>query len=126
MNMAFENLDLGLFVLRLVVAVIFLYHGGMKLLSPSMVAKALGWQSMTVVFLGLLEILGALALVFGVFPQAGALLLMFVMLGAIGFKLFTWKIPFASMQATGWEFDLLIFAAALLVFLGGSGAWVLL
>ena len=37
------------------------------------------------------------------------------MLGAIYFKIFKWKMPFTSQTSTGWEFDLVLLAAGLVI-----------
>ena len=124
--MALGTVDFGLFFLRLILGVIFFYHGSIKVLSPAVVAKGLGWKNSFVLLLGIVEVLGALSVILGIYPSLGALFLLLIMLGALWYKIFRWKVPFASMQATGWEFDLILFAVALVVFLGGSGAWVLL
>ena len=120
------NIDLGLFILRLALGVIFLYHGGMKLKAPGMMAKGLGWQSWHVTLLGLVEVLGALSVVVGVYAPYGALLLALVMIGALYYKIAKWKIPFFAMDKMGWEFDLILLGASFAVFFGNVGAYALL
>ncbi|MDP3728308.1 MAG: DoxX family protein [bacterium] len=120
------NTDLGLFILRLGLGFIFLYHGGMKLKAPGMMAKGLGWQSWQVVLLGLVEVLGALSVIFGVYTLYGAAALGLVLIGALYYKIIKWKTPFFAMDKMGWEFDLILLAASLAVFLGNVGAYALL
>jgi len=38
-------------------------------------------------------------------------------------KIFVFKIGFISFQATGWELDLVLLGANLVLFLGGDGNW---
>jgi len=122
----FVNTDLGLFLLRLGLAIIFLYHGGMKLKAPGMMAKGLGWQSWQVSLLGLVEVIGALSVLVGVYAPYGGLALALVMIGALYFKMVKWKIPFFGMDKMGWEFDLILLVVSLAVFLGNVGAYALL
>ena len=120
------NMDLGLFILRLGLGIIFLYHGGMKLKAPGMMAKGLGWQSWQVSLLGLVEVLGGLSVLVGVYPTYGALALALLMIGALYFKIAKWKTPFFAMDKMGWEFDLILLVVSLAVFLGNVGVYALL
>ncbi|MSR86090.1 DoxX family protein [Candidatus Woesearchaeota archaeon] len=120
------HMDLGLFLLRLGLGIIFLYHGWMKLKTPGMMAKGLGWQSWQVFLLGLVEVLGGLSVLIGVYAPYGALVFVLVMIGALYFKIVKWKTPFFAMDKMGWEFDLILLAASLAVFLGNVGVYALL
>lgn len=108
--------DLGLFLLRLSVAIIFLYHGWPKLKSKSP-ALAIGG-----LVHGLIEVAAGLALIFGWQVQLAALVLAVIMLSAIYMKKFKWNIPFSSHTTTGWEFDFILLAANLAILLSGGGA----
>ena len=118
--------DLGLFILRLGLAVIFLYHAYPKLTKAKDMAKMMGWKSEQILLLGVVELVGALSVLFGIYVQVGALLLSLVMLGAIWYKIMKWKVPFSAMDKMGWEFDLILLAGSLLVFLTGAGAFAFL
>lgn len=117
-----QNGDLGLFILRLGVAVIFIYHSLPKLMKPKMMAQMVGMASGAVFVLGLVEFLSGLALVFGVQMALASLLLAIIMVGAIIMKMGKWRVPFAAMDKTGWEFDLILLAASLAILLTGGGA----
>ncbi len=104
--------DIGLFVLRLTVAAIFAYHAVPKL-KNKMGSKFL--------LLGIAEGAAAAALAFGFYTQLAALLLAIVMVGAIWMKITKWRVPFAAMDKTGWEFDLILLAANIAILLGGGG-----
>lgn len=95
----------ALLLVRIALAIIFIRHGYPKVMQPKPGFKVLG----------VLEMLAALSVGLGVFVQVGALFMCFVMAGAMYFKIAKWKTPFFTMTATGWEFDFLIFFAALLV-----------
>ncbi|MBI2444371.1 MAG: DoxX family protein [Candidatus Magasanikbacteria bacterium] len=74
-------------------------------------------------FLSVVEPLGGIAVLLGFLTQLAAAGLGLVMLGALRFKLGVWKMPFMAQDKTGWEFDLLILAAAIALFLMGGGAF---
>ena len=117
----FQYQDLGLFLLRLVVAIIFIYHSLPKLKTPQNMATGMNWPKSAVFLLGLVELLSALALIIGIYVQLAALLLMIVMLGALTLKITKWHTPFSGKDTTGWEFDLLILTSSLLVLIFDGG-----
>ena len=117
------NPDLGLFVLRLAVFLVFFYHGVGKLKMPAGMAQGMGWPKWKVVALGLVETVSSLLVLSGFHFRYGAALLALVMLGALYHKLFKWHAPFTGMNTTGWEFDLMLLVANVAIFFAGSGAW---
>lgn len=76
----------------------------------------------TMKLLSICEPLGALAMLGGLLVQPAAFGFILVMLGAMQMKMTKWKTPFKSDSTTGWEFDLLILAASILLLLTGAGA----
>lgn len=94
-------------------------------MTPGMMAKGLGWQSWQVSLLGIFESIGGLSVILGVYAPYGAAVLGLIMIGAIYYKMMKWKVPFFAMDKTGWEFDLVLLAASLAVFLGNVGAYAL-
>jgi len=118
----FEGLEsYGLLVLRVFLGIIFIYHAAPKLRMSEAMAKGAGFSSGSVFFLGLVEFLSGLALILGFYAEIGALLVGIVMLGALYYKIFKWKVSFFAMDKTGWEFDLILLGAAVAVFLLGAG-----
>lgn len=116
--------DFGMFFLRLVIAIIFLYHAMPKLTKAKQMAKMMmGKESMAwfPMLLGVVEVLGALGVLFGYYFAASAFVLSVVMLGAIMMKMSKMKTGFASMSGTGWEFDLMILAGTFLLLTNGGG-----
>ena len=108
-----ELQDSGLLILRVVLAVIFLYHGGAKLFKKEIPASFRA--------LGMLEVLGGISILIGFLTELSSIGLAIIMLGAIYFKIFKWKISFYSEKSTGWEFDLVLLAMALALFVFGPG-----
>ena len=105
--------DFGLLILRVVLAVVFLYHGGAKLFKKKIPASFRA--------LGMLEVLGGISILIGFLTELSSIGLAIIMLGAIYFKIFKWKISFYSEKSTGWEFDLVLLAMALALFVFGPG-----
>ena len=102
--------DLGLLLLRLTIAVIFIYHALPKF-------KMKNWMF----GVGIAEFFAALMLVSGIWIDLGALLLIIIMLGAIYHKRFKWNIPFSTQSNTGWEFDFILLFAAIALTPPGGG-----
>lgn len=114
--------DVGLLLLRITIAVIFIYHGLPKLSKSKAMSTMMGMPAGMIVMLGMVEILASLSIAFGVLTQVSALLLAIVMVGAIGMKAMKWHVPFAAMDKTGWEFDLILLFASIAILLGGGGS----
>ena len=116
----------GLFVLRLAVAIVFIYHSLPKLKNSKMMAQGMGMSAGFVLLLGLVEFFSGAALILGVYTNVASALLALVMVGAIYFKTTKWKVPFSAMDKTGWEFDFILLAANLAIFFVGAGSIALL
>ncbi|MBI2065704.1 MAG: DoxX family protein [Candidatus Zambryskibacteria bacterium] len=114
--------DVGLFLLRIAIAIIFLYHGLPKLSKSKMMSQMIGMPAGMIFMLGIVESLAALGIAFGVYTQLSALLLGIVMLGAIGMKTMKWGVPFSAMDKSGWEFDFILLFASVAILLGGGGS----
>lgn len=105
--------NIGLFILRLVIGIIFFSHA---------VPKLKNQMGSTFLLLGIVEGVAAIALVLGFYAQLAALLLGIVMIGAIWMKITKWHVPFMAMDKMGWEFDLILLAANIAILLGGGGS----
>lgn len=113
--------NIGLLVLRLAVAAIFLYHAMPKLTNAKGMAQMVGMPAVMILMLGAVELLSSVGLIIGFYTRLSALILGIVMVGAIGMKVMKWGAPFAAMDKTGWEFDLILLAANITILLGGGG-----
>jgi putative oxidoreductase len=72
-------------------------------------------------FIGICELLGGLAVLFGALTDYAAIGLALLMLGATFKKITEWKVPFTAMDKTGWEFDMVLLAMALCLLFVGPG-----
>ncbi len=112
--------NIGFLFLRLVVAAIFIYHALPKLKNAKGMAQMMGMPTGMIFMLGMVELLSSLGLIFGIYTQLAGLLLGIVMIGAIFMKVMKWAVPFSASDKTGWEFDLVLFAANMVIFLTGA------
>lgn len=113
--------NVGFLILRLAIAIIFIYHAMPKLKNAKGMAAMVGMPAGMVFMLGSVELLASLGLALGVYTQIAALLLSIVMVGAILMKMMKWGVPFGAMDKTGWEFDLILLAANILLLVNGGG-----
>lgn len=122
----FESLlgfsDLGLFVLRLALAIIFIYHSLPKLKNPKAMAQGIGLPGWFIAVLGFSEFVSSIGLILGIYTQVAALILAIVMVGALYFKIVKWKAPFSAHDKLGWEYDIILVAACIALLLLGSGS----
>ena len=118
--------DVGLLLLRFMVAVVFIDSGWNHLKNPAERSKSIGASIGFTVFLGSAEVLGSLGVALGILTQLAAMGLILVMLGAIQKKIFVWKIGFWGGRAYGWHYDLMLLVMNLVILLTGGGRFVLL
>lgn len=113
--------DIAFLILRLVIAAIFIYHALPKLKSAKAMSQMMGMPAGMIFMLGMIEFVSSLGMVFGFYIQIAAFLLAMVMVGAIYFKIAKWRVPFGSMDKTGWEFDLILLATNIFLLVNGGG-----
>jgi uncharacterized membrane protein YphA (DoxX/SURF4 family) len=116
----FTNPDLGLLILRLSLAAIFITHGWLKLADLSGTVaffSTLGLPAVMAYLIAAIEFLGGLAMFLGIFPQIAGWLLALTMVGAI------YLVKFPKGLVGGYELDLILLAASLAVALMGVGRY---
>ena len=101
--------DVGIFLIRLAVAIVFLYHGIGKLINLDATIAFFGTLGLGPIFaylVGLVEILGGISMLVGFGTQVTGLLLAVVMVGALTLV----KLPGAFGK---WEIDLVMLLLSL-------------
>ncbi len=112
-----------LLVLRIAMGVIFLWHGYKKIpmwkMQPSDQMPANMLSIMKI--LAIAESLGGAAILIGFLTRLASIGIGIIMLGAIYFKTSKWKRKFDGDG--GWEFDLILLAAAITLVIAGAGSF---
>ena len=116
----------ALLALRIITAIVFFSSGRSHVEKPEERGKQIDMPPATTRFLGIMEVIAAISIAFGIFTQIGALIIMVVMLGAMQRKIFDWKTGFYADKGYGWHYDLTFFIAAAVIFSTGGGRFVLL
>jgi putative oxidoreductase len=118
-------LDLGLLLLRLMVALVFLTSGWSDLARVQERSQSIGMTKGFTVFLGVVELAGGLGVAVGALTQLAAIGLIIVLLAAIEKKIFVWHTGFWGKNATGWHYDLMLILMNLVILFTDGGRWVL-
>jgi putative oxidoreductase len=118
--------DLGILLLRLMVALVFGASGYSHVKDPAERSKSIGMSRGFTIFLGIAEVAGALGIAAGVLTQLAAFGLILIMLGAIQKKIFVWHIGFWGEKSDGWHYDLMLILMNLVIAFTNGGAYVLL
>ena len=123
-----RRLHLGLTILRIVLGIVFVMHGGQKLFVYGMEGVAGGFAQMGVPMpsitgplVALVEFFGGLALLTGLLSRLAAVGLIVVMLGAI----FIAHISAGFFAPNGYEFPLTLVAGLAAIALIGPGEYSL-
>ncbi len=112
-----RHTDLGLLLLRFAVGAIFIYHGVTKWGNPD--------ATTVMTILKFAEPIGGIAIILGVLTQLAALGLAIIMVGAVYMKSTGFgQAPFDLLGTFGkWEFDMMILASCIVLFLTGAGMY---
>jgi uncharacterized membrane protein YphA (DoxX/SURF4 family) len=118
MKLKCETPDAGLLSVRLGLAAVFIVHGAMKLADVTTTMamfEKMSLPSWLGVIVGIVELLGGVAMLLGVYVRHAGYALAAIMVGAI--LAVKWKSGFAG----GWEFDFVLLAAAVGIAWTGAG-----
>lgn len=118
--------DLGLLLMRLMVALIFVTSGYSHVTKSAERAKSIGMPVGFTIFLGIAELAGGLGVAAGVLIQLAAFGLILIMLGAIQKKIFAWHIGFWGEKSSGWHYELMIILMNLVIAFTSGGSYVLM
>lgn len=118
-------IPISLLLLRIIVAIVFFSSGKSHAMNPVERGESVGLSPSMTRFLGIAEIIAAVSIALGIFPQIGALIVIIAMLGAIQKKVFVWKTGFYAEKGFGWHYDLIFLIAALVIIATNGGAYIL-
>jgi len=113
-------LDVGLLLARLVLALIMLISFKNKVSDIPKFAKSNNLPLSAGYMQVGIEGASGFMLLFGILTPIGALLAMLAMLGSMFFHIFIWHSKYWASSG-GWEYDLMIFTIATLIFATGGG-----
>lgn len=122
--------DWSLALLRVVLGIIFLYHGYFKLFVPGGFTGTIGFFGaigipapvFSALVVSVVEFVGGALLIFGLFTRWTSVVLFIEMLVAF-FKVHWQQGFFIMPPAYGYEFALLILASLVVVAASGAGKW---
>ncbi len=113
-------IDVVLLLARVVVAIIFIVSFNNKYKDVAGFAKQNKLPLPAAYFQVAIEGLAGGLLLLGIFTQIGALFAMLAMVGSMFFHIFIWHSKYWASSG-GWEYDLMIFTFAALIFITGGG-----
>lgn len=127
--MQFVNLEhlipIVLLALRIVIAVIFFSSGRSHLEDPIKRGESIDLSPDMTRIIGILEIIAAISIAFGIVPQVGATIILIIMIGAIKKKIVDWNVGFYSQKGFGWHYDIIFLVAALMILVTNGGKFIL-
>jgi len=118
--------DLGILLLRLMVALVFVTSGYNHLKDLEARAKSIEMSKDLAIFLGIAEVAGGLGVAVGVLTQLAAFGLILIMLGAIQKKIFVWHTGFWGEKTYGWHYDLMFVLINLVIAFTNGGNYALM
>jgi putative oxidoreductase len=114
----------ALVFLRLMAGLVFIASGYNDLKSPGARSTSLGLPKGLLVFLGVAELLGGIAVIIGLLTQLASVGLILIMLGALQKKIFVWKTGFWGKDGLGWNYELIIVSMLLVILCTNGGRFV--
>jgi len=118
--------DYALLFLRIIISIILFSSGKGHATHPKERGESIGMPMYIAFLLGIVEMVAAISIAFGIYTQIGAGLIIATMLGAITRKVGIWKTGFYADEGFGWHYDLLILVSTLVIFTTAGGSLVIL
>ncbi len=114
----------GLFLLRLVVGFIFVFHGFQKFALWGDAGSSMAPNMLLLMkFTSIVEFVAGLALMTGMWARLAAAALAVIMIGSIYFVQFVMNVGFSTPTGAGWEYNLTLLAALICLKLAGPGVF---
>ena len=120
-------IDVAILILRIVVGIVIVAHGLPKLFWKRKVLdkkwrQDYGFPIGSVLFTGIVQVAGGLAIIVGVFTQFAALILVLNMLVATYISIWVHREPFPTTpEGKGWDINFLLIGALVVLILLGDG-----
>jgi putative oxidoreductase len=114
----------ALVFLRLMVGLVFVDSGYNDLKNPGARSTSLGLPKGMLVFLGVAELLGGIAVIVGFLAQLASIGLILIMLGALQKKMFVWKTGFWGKDGFGWNYELILVSMLIVILCTNGGPFV--
>ncbi len=89
-------------------------------------AESVGLPVRATIVLGIVEVVASVMLAIGLYCEIAGTLLIAVMLGAMGKKIFVWHKGFFEKEGYGWHYDLLLLIANLVIIATLGGDYVII
>ncbi|MBU4224199.1 MAG: DoxX family protein [Chloroflexi bacterium] len=123
--------DLAILILRLFLGIVMIPHGVHKLQIRDVLDKKwrdeYGFPVGSVVLTGIIQIVGGVALILGVYGRYNALIQAVIMVVATYVSIWKHREPFPSLPTgKGWDVNFLLVGAFVVLMLLGDGSWALL
>jgi putative oxidoreductase len=112
--------DICLLLARIILVTAFIVSARNKSRNPKKFAKNNGLPLPVAAVVMCVEFISGLAILLGFYAQFAAIALMLLMLGTIRLHVFKWKSPYWAASG-GWEYDLMLFTLAFVIFVFGPG-----
>ncbi len=124
-------IDVGILILRISLGIVLIPHGVYKFQKKQFFDKKwreeYGLPVGSVLLTGIVQIVGGLAIILGIFPRLSALIQILIMLVATWISIGKHGEPFLSTpEGKGWDVNFLLIGALIALILLGSGGWSIL
>lgn len=124
-------IDLAILILRVFLGIVMIPHGVHKLQIRKVLDKKwrdeYGFPVGSVVLTGIIQIVGGVALILGVYGRYNASIQAVIMVVATYVSIWKHREPFLSLPTgKGWDVNFLLVGAFVVLMLLGDGSWALL
>lgn len=123
--------DVGILILRVTLGIVLIPHGVYKFQKKQFFDKKwreeYGLPVGSVLLTGIVQVVGGLAIILGVYSSLAALIQVLVMVVATWVSIWKHREPFLSTpEGKGWDVNFLLIGALIALIFLGSGEWSLI